>query len=113
MGDATELASLSRLMGRHLPHGRRIPIGSVKTNIGHTLETAGIASLVKVVLAMEHGVIPPGTTATELNDEFDWQRGPFSVPTEPLAWPSHADGSPRCAAVNAFGIGGLVHKSTL
>ena len=112
VGDATELAALSRLMGRHLPAGRQIPIGSVKANIGHTLETAGIASLVKVVLAMEHGVIPPGTTAKELNEEFDWAGGPFSVPAEPLAWPAHADGSPRCAAVNAFGIGGLnVHVS--
>ena len=107
VGDATELAALSRLMGRHLPAGQQIPIGSVKANIGHTLETAGIASLVKVVLALEHGLIPPGTTARELNHEFDWVGGPFSVPAEPLAWPAHADGSPRCAAVNAFGIGGL------
>jgi acyl transferase domain-containing protein/acyl carrier protein len=112
VGDATELGALSRLMGRHLPAGRQIPIGSVKANIGHTLETAGIASLVKVVLAMEHGMIPPGTTAKELNEEFDWAGGPFNVPAEPLAWPAHADGSPRCAAVNAFGIGGLnVHVS--
>jgi acyl transferase domain-containing protein/acyl carrier protein len=112
VGDATELGALSRLMGRHLPAGRQIPIGSVKANIGHTLETAGIASLVKVVLAMEHGMIPPGTTAKELNEEFDWAGGPFSVPAEPLAWPARADGSPRCAAVNAFGIGGLnVHVS--
>jgi len=112
VGDATELGALSRLMGRHLPAGRQIPIGSVKANIGHTLETAGIASLVKVVLAMEHGVVPPGTTAKELNEEFDWAGGPFRVPAAPLAWPAHADGSPRCAAVNAFGIGGLnVHVS--
>jgi acyl transferase domain-containing protein/acyl carrier protein len=107
VGDATELAALSRLMARHLPPGRQIPIGSVKANIGHTLETAGIASLVKVVLAMEHGLIPPGSTCTEFNAEFDWRGGPFRVPVEPVAWPAHADGSPRCAAVNAFGIGGL------
>ena len=107
VGDATELAALSRLMARHLPPGRQIPIGSVKANIGHTLETAGIASLVKVVLAMEHGLIPPGSTCTEFNTEFDWQGGPFRVPLQPVAWPAHGDGSPRCAAVNAFGIGGL------
>ena len=112
VGDATELAALSGLMAKHLPAGSQIPIGSVKANIGHTLETAGIASLVKVVLAMEHGVIPPGSTCDELNREFDWQNGPFTVPKAPLAWPAHADGSPRRAAVNAFGIGGLnVHVS--
>ena len=112
VGDATELGALSRLMAKHLPAGRQIPIGSVKANIGHTLETAGIASLVKVVLAMEHGAIPPGSTCDELNGQFDWKNGPFTVPKAPLAWPAHADGSPRCAAVNAFGIGGLnVHVS--
>jgi acyl transferase domain-containing protein len=112
VGDATELGALSGLMAKHLPAGRQIPIGSVKANIGHTLETAGIASLVKVVLAMEHGQIPPGSTCDELNSEFDWKNGPFLVPKAPLPWPAHADGSPRCAAVNAFGIGGLnVHVS--
>ncbi|NCY02316.1 MAG: beta keto-acyl synthase, partial [Planctomycetia bacterium] len=112
VGDATELGALSSLMRTHLPPGRQVPIGSVKANIGHTLETAGIASLVKVVLAMEHGVIPPGSTCDELNREFDWTAGPFTVPRQPLPWPKHADGSPRCAAVNAFGIGGLnVHVS--
>jgi acyl transferase domain-containing protein len=61
---------------------------------------------------MEHGLIPPGSTCDELNREFDWQKGPFTVPKAPLAWPAHADGSARCAAVNAFGIGGLnVHVS--
>ncbi|MFM8283994.1 MAG: beta-ketoacyl synthase N-terminal-like domain-containing protein, partial [Planctomycetaceae bacterium] len=107
VGDATELGALASLLGKHLPAGRRIPIGSVKANIGHTLETAGLASLVKVVLAMEHGVIPPGSTCRELNEEFSWDEGPFSVPRESLPWPRRADGGPRCAAVNAFGIGGL------
>ena len=107
VGDATELAALSRLLRPHVPAGRTIPIGSVKANIGHTLETAGLASLVKVLLAMEHGIIPPGSTCRELNSEFDWQDGPFRVPAVPEAWPRHADGSPRLAAVNAFGIGGL------
>lgn len=107
VGDATELSALARSLRPHVPHGRKIPIGSVKAAIGHTLETAGLASLVKVVLALEHGVIPPGSTCDELSSEFDWQHGPFMVPREPLAWPPRADGSPRQAAVNAFGIGGL------
>ena len=67
VGDATELSALARSLRPHLPHGRKIPIGSVKAVIGHTLETAGLASLVKVVLAMEHGVIPPGSTCDELS----------------------------------------------
>ena len=107
VGDATELGALAGLLGPQLPPGRKIPIGSVKANVGHTLETAGLASLVKVVLAVEHGSIPPGSTAGALNDQFDWQAGPFRVPRVPEPWPRRADGSPRQAAVNAFGIGGL------
>ena len=107
VGDATELGALSSLVSAHVPAGKKIPIGSVKANIGHTLETAGMASLVKVVLAMEHGMIPPGSTCQEYNEEFDWERGPFTVPGQPLSWPRRADGEARRAAVNAFGIGGL------
>ena len=107
VGDATELAALARVMAGHVPATRKLPIGSVKANIGHTLETAGIASLVKVVLAIEHGLIPPGSTCRELSRAFDWERGPFTVPRAALPWPAHADGTPRLAAVNAFGIGGL------
>lgn len=107
VGDATELSALASFVETHLKEGRQIPIGSVKANIGHTLETAGLASLVKVVLALEQSVIPPGTTGSNLNNDFDWDGGPFYVPREPTPWPSHADGSARQAAVNAFGIGGL------
>ncbi len=107
VGDATELAALARVMSDHVPPGRKLPIGSVKSNIGHTLESAGLASLVKVVLAIEHGMIPPGSTGGELSRSFDWERGPFVVPRAAVAWPAHADGTPRMAAVNAFGIGGL------
>ncbi len=107
VGDATELNALSALVSANVPAGRKIPIGSVKANIGHTLETAGMASLVKVVLAMEHGLIPPGSTCSEYNEDFDWERGPFVVPSQSIPWPKRADGEARRAAVNAFGIGGL------
>jgi acyl transferase domain-containing protein/acyl carrier protein/NADP-dependent 3-hydroxy acid dehydrogenase YdfG len=107
VGDATELGALSALVSANVPAGKKIPIGSVKANIGHTLETAGMASLVKVVLAMEHGLIPPGSTCSEYNEDFDWERGPFVVPSQSIPWPKRADGEARRAAVNAFGIGGL------
>ena len=107
VGDATELGALAGLLSQHIPSEKKVPIGSVKANVGHTLETAGLASLVKVVLAMEHNVIPPGTTADEFNDEFDWKNGPFRVPKSTERWKPRGDGKPRLAAVNAFGIGGL------
>ena len=52
-------------------------------------------------------MIPPGSTCTDYNDDFDWNAGPFTVPGEAIAWPKRADGLGRRAAVNAFGIGGL------
>jgi len=107
VGDATELAALSGLLRPRVAADRKIPLGSVKANIGHTLETAGLASLVKVLLALEHDTIPPGSRGTDLNGDFDWQAGPFTVPSRSISWPPHGDGSPRLAAVNAFGIGGL------
>ncbi|MFL2860973.1 MAG: SDR family NAD(P)-dependent oxidoreductase [Pirellulales bacterium] len=107
VGDATELGALAGLLSQHIPPNKKVPIGSVKANVGHTLETAGLASLVKVVLAMEHNLIPPGTTADELNDEFNWRDGPFRVPKSTEKWKRREDGKPRLAAVNAFGIGGL------
>ncbi len=107
VGDATELAALSETLREKLPANSKIPIGSVKANIGHTLETAGLASLIKTVLAIRHRVIPPQINLRQLNSRVNWQSMPFYVPTEPTAWPEQPDGSPRRAAINAFGIGGL------
>ena len=66
-----------------------------------------MAGLVKAVLSMEHGIIPPGVGDGELNQELDWRNCPFYVPFREQPWPEFADGHPRRAAVNAFGIGGL------
>lgn len=105
VGDATELEALSAFFSPYC-ESTRLPLGSVKSNIGHTLETAGLAGLLKAVLAMQHGQIPPTANLKRLNQSVPWDRLPFYVPTELEAWPRSAD-SPRCAAVNAFGIGGL------
>ncbi len=106
-GDTVEMTALVAALEGQLPTTTKIPIGSVKANIGHTLETAGLAGLVKTVLAMEHGVIPRQIHLRTLNPNIDWQHAPFFVPTENLVWHAPADGHPRRAAVNSFGIGGL------
>ena len=59
VGDATELEALARVVGNQ--NGNKIPLGAVKGNIGHTLESAGAASLVKMILAIENETIPPST----------------------------------------------------
>ena len=108
VGDATELQALATALRKILKDpAQRIPIGSVKGNVGHTLETAGVAGLLKTVLAISKQTIPPAVRCRELNSEIDWSACPFYVPFEEQPWSEFADGHPRRAAVNSFGIGGL------
>src|SRR5262249_4284924 len=105
LGDATEMASLASVYGGILP--AKVPVTSVKANIGHTLEAAGMAGLIATLLAMRHETIPPAANLQTLNPEVRWDEIPFFAPASPLPWEAPADGGPRRAAVNAFGIGGL------
>ena len=105
VGDATEIESMVEFFQPHLD-GQKIPIGSVKSNIGHTLETAGLASLIKVILAMQHRTIPPTINISKLNDTIDWDSIPFSVARSIEPW-ARPEGNVRRGAVSAFGIGGL------
>ncbi len=107
LGDATELETLGEVLRPELPPGKRIPVTSVKANIGHALEAAGIAGVIKTVLCIQHQTIPPAINIRQLNPKIDWQAAPYYVPTSPANWDAPAEGRPRRAAVNAFGIGGL------
>jgi acyl transferase domain-containing protein len=106
LGDATELEALALQLGGHVPSGRRVPVSSVKANIGHTRETAGLAGLVKTLLCMHHGRIPAVRYLETLNPLIPWEKIPFFVPTADVEWPA-TPGKPRRAGIDAFGIGGL------
>lgn len=105
VGDATELEALA-LCFQDSKRPNKIPLGSVKSNIGHTLESAGLAGLVKAVLCMQKGMIPPTINLSELNSSVDWKTHPLAPVTSTIAWPD-MPGQPRRSAVNSFGIGGL------
>ncbi len=107
VGDMTELKALAEVLEGHVPRTTKIPLGGVKANIGHTLESAGLAGLVKTVLAMKHQTIPRQIAVQTLNQGIDWEAVPLYVPMENVPWPEFKDGHPRRAAVNSFGIGGL------
>lgn len=107
VGDATEFEALTTSFGPLLRDGRRIPIQSVKANIGHTRETAGAAGLIKMLLAMRNEVIPAATNFATPSPDIAWDSTPFFVPTSPIAWPTPADGAARRGVVDAFGIGGI------
>ncbi|MGW3094286.1 type I polyketide synthase [Streptomyces sp. NPDC001102] len=104
LGDPIEVAALAEAF-RHSTEARGFcALGSVKTNIGHLGAAAGIAGLIKAVLALEHRQIPPSLHFDRPNPLIDFDSGPFRVPTALEDWPERAH--PRRAAVSAFGIGG-------
>lgn len=107
VGDATEMDALTRAFADLPPVAQKILVGSVKANVGHSLESAGLASLVKTVLSMTHGQIPQQIKLNTPNPSIGWDRIPFAIPQATLDWPALPAGTPRRAAVNAFGIGGL------
>lgn len=106
VGDATEMAALTKALAERLAGHPKIPVGSVKANIGHTLETAGLAALAKVVLAIRHQSIPPVANVRTPNPNIDWDASPLYLPRKLQAWESQKS-LPRRAGVNSFGIGGL------
>ncbi|WP_406161761.1 beta-ketoacyl synthase N-terminal-like domain-containing protein [Streptomyces canus] len=108
LGDPVEIAALTKAFRREDPDdtGRRghCGIGSVKTNIGHTDAAAGVAGLIKTVLALKHGVIPPSLNFTEPNPEIDFDTSPFRVVARAEDW--RPEGMPRRAGVSSFSVGG-------
>jgi polyketide synthase PksM len=113
LGDPIEIAGLTRAFQTDTSDTQFCAIGSVKTNIGHLEAAAGIASLTKVVLQMEHRQLAPSLHAQELNPNIDFNATPFVVQRELTEWKRPVvtiDGVakeyPRIAAVSSFGAGG-------
>lgn len=99
LGDPVEAAALRQAYG--LGDEAGLPLSSVKSQLGHLGAAAGVVGLVRAVLAVHHGVIPPTADFDRLNPEID--DGPFRIPTVAEPWPL---AGPRVAAVSSFGIGG-------
>jgi len=102
-GDPVEIEALGSVLAE-AGATSRCALGSIKTNIGHTESAAGMAGLIKTVLALKHGVVPPSLHGETLNSAVDWDRLPVRVLTESLELPQ--DGSPVLAGVNSFGLTG-------
>ncbi len=105
LGDPIEALALSRVMGEGRAAENRLAIGSVKTNVGHLEAAAGMASLIKVVLAIQHGQIPPHLHLETLNPYVPWDKVPLYIPTGLTPWPTHQEGR-RLAGVSSFGMSG-------
>lgn len=106
LGDPIEVASLAATYGKGRSGDQPLLIGSVKANIGHCEAAAGAAGLLKLVLCLQHGSIPPQINLTRISPHLEqWLEGdgPMRVARAELAW---AGGSPRIGAVSSFGFSG-------
>ena len=111
-GDGAELQSLSQVFEEAASAPQSCAIGSVKSMIGHTKNTAGVAGLIKTALALHHKILPPTLGVDRPTPQVNLSDGPLYINTEPRPW-VRRDGVPRRAGVSAFGFGGTNFHAVL
>src|SRR5262249_35797864 len=104
LGDPIEVEALRAVLGGERPGGDKCVLGAVKTNLGHLEAAAGMAALIKTVLALRHGRIPKNLHLRTQNPRPPLAGSALALATEPALWPR--DGRSRRAGVSAFGFSG-------
>lgn len=105
LGDPIEISSLTQVFGAATDRQQFCAIGSIKSNIGHLESAAGVAGLIKTVLALKHKILPPSLNCQTPSQRIDFPNTPFYVNTSLQNWDA-SDVYGRRAAVSSFGIGG-------
>ena len=103
LGDPIELNALGAVFGDSHSKSRPLHVGSVKTNLGHMEAAAGMGGLLKVILAMRHGLVPPHLHFQQPTPHVDWEQLPLQVTEQPLSWDSRQS---EYAGVSSFGFSG-------